>query len=101
MGILKLSFLIDSGADKDQGKTDTGATPLYIAAQNGQFEVVRFLVESGASRDQGRTTIDGATALFIAAQNGHLEVVRFLVESGVDNDQGKADTGATPLCLLS
>ena len=41
-----VGFLVESGANKDQCKTDTGATPLFIAAQNGHFEVVRFLVES-------------------------------------------------------
>ena len=28
---------------KDQGATDDGMTPLFIAAQNGHFEIVRFL----------------------------------------------------------
>ena len=66
---------MESGANKDQGTTDDGATPLYIAAQNGHLEVVRFLVESGANKDQG-TTDDGTTSLYIAAHEGHLEVVR-------------------------
>ena len=83
-----------------QGKTNDGATPLYIAAQNGHLEVVRFLVESGANKDQG-TADDGATPLYIAAQNGHLEVVRFLLESGANKDQGTADDGATPLYIAA
>ena len=62
-GTLKLSgFLLESGANKDQGMTD-GATPLFVAAQEGHVEVVRFLVESGANNDQGMTD-DGATPLF-------------------------------------
>ena len=44
---------------KNLGKTDTGATPLYIATQNGHLEVVQVLVEYGASNDKGRTD-DGA-----------------------------------------
>ena len=43
-------FLVESGANKDQGTTDDGATALYIAAQTGHLEVVRFLVESGATK---------------------------------------------------
>lgn len=36
MVTLKLSdFLAESGANNDQGTTDYGATPPYIAAQNG------------------------------------------------------------------
>ena len=66
---------------KDQGRTDTGETPLFTAAREGYLEVVRFLVESGANKDQG-TTDDGMMPVLIAADEGHLEVVRFLVESG-------------------
>ena len=100
-GSLKcVSLLIEAGANKDQGKTDTGATPLFEAAANGHLEVVRFLVESGANKDQGRTN-DGSTPLFIAAQNGHLEIVRFLVESGADKDQRATDFGLTPLFIAA
>ena len=56
-----VQFLVESGANKDQGKTDDGATPLLIAADRGHLEVVRFLVGSGANKDQGRTD-DRATA---------------------------------------
>ena len=66
---------MESGANKDQGLTDDGATPLFIAAQEGHVEVVRFLVESGANKDQGMA--DGATPLFKAAEEGHLEVSDF------------------------
>ena len=63
---------------KTEGTTDKGATPLFVAAEKGDLEVVRLLVESGANKDQG-TTGKGATPLYIAARNGHLEVVRLLV----------------------
>ena len=61
-----------------------GATPLFMAAQEGHMEAVRFLIESGANKDQGMT--DGSTPLVVAAQEGRLEVVRFLVESGANKD---------------
>ena len=100
-GSLKcVSLLVEAGANKDQGTTDDGATPLLIAARNGHLEVVRFLVESGANKDQG-TTNDGATPLFIAAHQGYLEVVRFLVESGANEDQGMTDYGGTPLYIAA
>ena len=50
-----------------------GATPLFIAAQNGHLDVVRHLVEVGADKDKARDT--GATPLFIAAEKSHLDVV--------------------------
>ena len=94
-------LLLEAGANKDQGKTDTGSTtPLYIAAAEGHLEVVRFLVESGANKDQGRTD-DGATPLHIAAHQGHLEIVQFLVESGASKDQGTGNNGLTALCMAA
>jgi ankyrin repeat protein len=40
--------LIEHGARVDAATTD-GATPLYIACQNGQIEVVKYLIEKGAN----------------------------------------------------
>ena len=75
---LKLSdFWLSPVPTKTKALSNDGATPLFIAAQNGHLEIVQFLVESGANKDQG-TTNDGATPVFIAAQNGHLEIVRVL-----------------------
>ena len=51
-------LVVGSDPNKDQGTSDDGATPLFIAAQNGHLEVVRFLVESGANKDQGRKNDD-------------------------------------------
>ena len=62
-----------------------GATPLFMAAQEGHIEVVQFLVYSGANKDQCKT--NGATPLCIAAQEGLIEVVRFLIESGANKDK--------------
>ena len=93
--------LLKAGANKDQFRTDNGATPLFIAARKGHLEVVRFLVGSGANKDQG-LMIDGVTPLFAAAALAHLEVARFLGESGTNKDQGTADNiGMTPLYIAS
>ena len=82
---------------KDQGKTDTGETPLFTAARKGHVEVVPFLVGSGADKDQGTTDV-GATPLFMAAHQGLLQVVRILAESGANKDQVISnDFGVAPL----
>ena len=56
-------FLVESGANKDQGMTDDGRTPLFIAAQKGTLKLSDFWWESGANKDQG-TTDHGMNASF-------------------------------------
>ena len=41
-------FLIEAAVEFDKAKADTGATPLYVAAEKGQAELVRFLIEARA-----------------------------------------------------
>jgi ankyrin repeat protein len=91
--------LLEAGADTDQASTTDGATPLYISAQDGHFEVVRALVEASANVDKALTT-DGCTPLFVAAQVGYEEAVRALVEAGADiNLTCRVANGMTPaLC---
>ena len=67
--------LLDHGADKDKA-WETGATPLYMAAEKGHFDVVKCLVEHGADKDKAIN--DGYTPLQCAAINGHTEVVTYL-----------------------
>ena len=57
--------------------TSTGATPLMIAAQNGQTKTVAKLLARGA--DVNAAASDGSTALMLAAQNGHTEIVSALL----------------------
>ena len=46
-------WLVLSGANKDQGTTDDGETPLSIAAQEEHLEVVRFLKASDGLKEPG------------------------------------------------
>ena len=54
-----------------------GATPLFIASQNGHLEVVLSLL-SDAGADKDIAMQGGGTPLSIASQSGHLEVVCLL-----------------------
>jgi len=78
-----------------------GATPLYIAAQNGHTEVVKLLLAiPDIDVNKGRIDV-GATPLFTAAQNGHTEVVKFLLaRSDIDVNEAITD-GTTPLFMGS
>jgi ankyrin repeat protein len=55
-----------------------GATPLYIAAQEGHLEVVKALM-AHPELDFDVAEEGGATPLYIAAQEGHWEIVRQLM----------------------
>ena len=50
-------MLVEQGADIDKARND-GATPLFIASQNGHVDVVSVLLEQGADIDKARN--DGA-----------------------------------------
>jgi ankyrin repeat protein len=59
-----------------------GATPLFIASQNGHIhsDVVNILLRNGAGVNVAMN--DGTTPLFIASQNGHSDVVNILLQNG-------------------
>lgn len=58
-----------------------GATPIYIAAQSGQLEVLKLLVQKGGTVKIN--SYDGMSCLHAAAQSGHLECVKFLVSGRI------------------
>lgn len=65
-----------------------GATPLYLACQEGHLEVTQYLVqECGA--DPHLSAQDGMTPLHAAAQMGHCPVIVWLVSSGAGRGPGK------------
>ena len=48
-----------------------GATPLYLASENGHVAVVQALLENN-EEDVTARFFDGATALYLASENGHV-----------------------------
>merc|ERR1711998_504994 len=91
--------LLRNNADVN-ARTDMGCTPIYIAAQSGNDEVLTSMLEEEAqSRD---TTIDinipkngGVTPLMIAAKKGNLDVVKTLVNRGRDLHLDKSMQGGS------
>ena len=86
--------------------TKTGATPLYIASQNGHHDTVNTLIQNGAdinwpcNVERGLTygtlnlcslliplTQDGTPPLYIASQNGHSDTVTTLIRNGANVNQ--------------
>ena len=76
-------LLAKQGVDVNQAMND-GATPLFIASQEGHSDVVSMLLaKQGVDVNQARD--NGCTPLYIASQNGHSEVVSMLLaKQGID-----------------
>lgn len=106
-----VSNALSHGIDPNKVDDDNGATPLFLAAQNGHDALVRFLLAHGANPDQivilsARETgidekdaednnddsrmfniVNRVTPLFIAAQNKHYKIVKLLLEYGANPEQ--------------
>ena len=69
-------------------RSDTGETPLYVAAKNGHIDVVRQLINKDLNPDVDLNEFkslkgdifDGATPIWVAACNAHEDVVEVLVK---------------------
>lgn len=59
-------------------QTKNGATPLYLACQEGHLEIVQYLVKDRQADSSIRAN-DGMTSLHAAAQMGHNTVIVWLV----------------------
>ena len=98
---------LELGLDVNQA-SNTGTTPLILAAAQGRLGMVKLL--AGKGPDEGKANVNeadnnGATPLFMAAQKGLLDVVKWL--GGKGPDKGGADvnqattSGATPLYIAT
>jgi ankyrin repeat protein len=66
--------LVAAGADVDKADTDTGATALFIAAQNGDLDVVELLIAAPAGVDVNKARFNGSTPLSVDLKKGHADV---------------------------
>ena len=77
--------LIDHGA-----KINTIPSPLAIACEKGNIQIVELLLEAGANPNlyQERKLEQGSTPLYLACQSGNLEIVKLLLKYEADIDIG-------------
>ena len=76
-----VDLLLKAGADA-KAANRYGATPLYVACQNGSAPVIERLLKAGA--DAKAASPDGETMLMTAARTGKVEAVKLLLANGAD-----------------
>lgn len=69
----------------------TGTTPLLIAANLGDGDVVQLLLDANANVNKARLK-HGHTPLYTAAENGHAGVVRQLLNANADVNKASVTT---------
>jgi ankyrin repeat protein/serine/threonine protein kinase len=84
----------------NQASGNDGATPLYVAAQQGHIAVVTMLVKE-CQADVNQATNNGTTPLIVASSNGHIAVVKVLVKEGQADVNQANDNGVTPLIFAA
>ena len=108
-GSTLLDFLKDLNAESRKAALETKikdgddlATPLIIAARDGNLDFVKALLRYEANIEaRGTTKFDGGvkedcTALWVATSKGHFDVVRLLIEQNAEVDS-RTSLNSTPL----
>lgn len=93
-----VKLLLEGGANRETTYRASGWTPLMVAAERGNDEIVRILLDAGAAIE---AAVDGGTALYIAAQQGHTSIVRLLLERGADVEPVMKLSNVTALYIAS
>ncbi len=73
---------MDAGADIEAKEASLGATPLYLAAQEGNTAIAQLLLDRGAIVDAEQN--EGSTPLQKASKDGYLPVAKLLIERGAN-----------------
>ena len=91
----KVQELLDTGANVNK-QASSGATPLFIASENGRLDIVKILLAIPGI-DVNKSTTSGATPLYIACQKAYVEIVKTLLAvPGIDVNK-KTNSSATSL----
>ncbi|XP_027696113.1 kinase D-interacting substrate of 220 kDa isoform X3 [Vombatus ursinus] len=76
-----LKAFLEKCKDVDE-RNECGQTPLMLAAENGNLEIVKELLKNGANCNL--EDVDNWTALISAAKEGHIAVVKELLKCNVN-----------------
>src|SRR5215471_14253441 len=76
-----------------------GATPMGLAAEAGNTEIIKLLLEAGADADSPNA--DGQTGLMEVARTGNVEAAELLVKHGAKVDAKEQFGGQTALMWAS
>ncbi|WP_455207260.1 ankyrin repeat domain-containing protein [Kaarinaea lacus] len=74
--------LIRNGADVNSKRASDGATPLIVAAQMGDYQLVNTLITAGASIEEYNQ--EKCTALIVAAKENNNNIVKKLLSVGAN-----------------
>lgn len=74
--------LVMQGVVDPDSPNNDGMTPVFVAAENGQVDVIKTLADMGA--DLNTADNDGATPVCVAAGSGQVCAVEILAELGAD-----------------
>jgi len=77
-----IRILIKNGADVNYKRKSDGATPLIVAAQMGDYQLVNTLINAGASIEDYDQ--EKQTALIIAAKENNKNIVKKLLSVGAN-----------------
>jgi len=80
--VTKVKTLISGNKELIHEKSDKGQTPLHLAVQNGDQEIVEFLISQGA--DINARDSEGNTPLLTALAFKKTDTAKFLISEGAD-----------------
>lgn len=74
-------------------------TPIFLACQFGNLEIVKMLFEAGGDIHIGM--VNGADCLYVASQKGHVEVIKFLISEAKADPNFMGKSGVLPLHMAA